>query len=912
MSRERRDHRDRGLSRERGDRGVSRERRDYMDRGQSKERGDHGVSRERRDHMDDGLSRERGDWGVSRERRDSKDYGLSREQRDSWNCGVGKHLDSREHMFGRDLGDSRDPQVRRDLQDSKESRRRRESAGSRERPNSTEHRDSRECSKIRVFENSRDSLGKQGDQDSLSEHQKRSWKDFRKEEHTDPKVQLVQNIEDRIEKVRKRTQPDCRALKDTGDTEGTNRDERGKSTTGFKDDDIKEKYISQKKPKDEDNDAFRKETDEIDVRRKERSGLKRGQERIGEQVEKGGDLGAERLANRGDTIGCKVDTKIISRQGTLTVVSKWDSPTRQSRWDTSQGDAKNATHTQLPLNQKGNPDTQLEMSERDLKNQVHKEDSGRNRSPFLPRQLRPEVNSKWSGEEVPSKWSTDEAPSRQFQNESLTGKDGTKESGKSRLDEKHSQKQSYCEGEDVEQAVEKLEAGRRAKAVKEERHGEPKDDPLQHLSIHDLEQRLYQQIAVHFSAASSTTSDDSSHPQHPPQTMEGPRSPDSTVRSEDRRSNRENDSTQYDPDSRGSDRGTAVAKPFVSEFSESHRRSGCSKQDEVESRVAPWKQGETSVDSYPCRQMDRKAVRDDDTERGRSDRKYVRDASPEAETSWSHAQQMRRNKLSDREQYSSREVQRRYRDTPPEEVSASSWMEKIISNVDVMPSAKPIPGDADIKLLIRTSATASSPSSRLLIAENVVSSTSRKKRKFRSSSSSSGRESSRSKKKRSSSRQMSSKDKSKQKKKRRHRSSSSSSPSSSNDRHRKKKRSSSQRGKKNEKKRKSLKRSKRRSPSSSSSSSSSPSPERKRRRSSQRGKVSSSDRQGLGPEFYGPVKPSPSVMAATASTLPQKVVAQPHVAQPVNAELNELENFLKELKTKKKEQLVAGGIGKKD
>ena len=67
-------------------------------------------------------------------------------------------------------------------------------------------------------------------------------------------------------------------------------------------------------------------------------------------------------------------------------------------------------------------------------------------------------------------------------------------------------------------------------------------------------------------------------------------------------------------------------------------------------------------------------------------------------------------------------------------------------------------------------------------------------------------------------------------------------------------------------------------------------------------------RQGLGPEQYGPVKPKPTVKVATAApALPQKVVTQ-----PVDAKLNELEDFLKELKTKKKEQLGSGGQGKRD
>ena len=59
--------------------------------------------------------------------------------------------------------------------------------------------------------------------------------------------------------------------------------------------------------------------------------------------------------------------------------------------------------------------------------------------------------------------------------------------------------------------------------------------------------------------------------------------------------------------------------------------------------------------------------------------------------------------------------------------------------------------------------------------------------------------------------------------------------------------------------------------------------------------------------MYGPAIPSLSVKAATVSALPQKAAVH-----PVSAKLNELEDFLKELKTKKKEQLVAGGTGKKD
>ncbi|XP_076435292.1 uncharacterized protein LOC143275203 isoform X2 [Babylonia areolata] len=525
---------------------------------------------------------------------------------------------------------------------------------------------------------------------------------------------------------------------------------------------------------------------------------------------------------------------------------------------------------------------------------------------------------------------------------------------------------------------------------------------LQHLSLKDLEQRLCQEITDHISTNSPTTASDSGSQSRPPHHLEGPSKvkgggveeqagtepPSEMGDTREQSLKMIEQSWEISGSGSSGEAKTASSSSETREVRRSEERLGARldrrKRDserevrgqDLHSPEHSRRQNNTKrsigKDASPSQQTERRSGREKNMKTTSQTDNVPYTCPPSSKTSKAGRYSQRKESEEREERYPS-DLKKDWKWSPMEhekymvktsshhkDASMSSWIEKIISNVDVKPSSKTNRGDVDIRFLFRTSSgTVDSSFSHQLIPDK-QSSLSSQKRRRKSSSSSSERDSGCTKRGHSSHRQQpEAKEKSKkkkrlcsssssswssstdsgqrerlrssaQKKKRQH--SSSSASSSLDDRHRsselthsssrKRKRSFSSsssssssssddrqkkklnRGKKN-KKRKNEKQEKHKN-FSSSSSSSTPSPKRKKVE-----KVGGSSLQKHRSEVSQQGKPGPSGKTVTDFHSEDAKVVGPQLPQPAKNKLNELENFLKELKTKKKEKLMAEGKGKK-
>ena len=721
------------------------------------------------------------------------------------------------------------------------------------------------------------------------------------------------------------------------------------------------------------------------------------------------------------------DPPIIERKGTLTVASKWDSPTRRSRWDTTKDGNDSMVLAHMAMRDEN---TKSQSSQELQKNQLQGEltqprgegigggdkDESSNQHDSQSRQLFGETYSKWSrGRDfdkhedspdynVTGKW-TETGISISSRGEGDTERDVSREASTQWPQEKSAQRGSGAElssqqsgaesdvrrfkegphGGTDEDLRDKPDKGERGKSstkemfklaswnmeaeeskgssvekTQEEKAKEIRELLHQHLTLQDLEfpnlstkqlqQRLYQEIAAHISATNSpaTTTDGSRSARlTDPRVAEGEKSPEGRSQHEGK--------GRLDVSS--SDAGSGrKEKAEVGDGVDVSAHLRPEKKEDTHGR-GTWKRKEASSDDSPPHHADQREREEESPER-RKDRKSKMDTSREREKS-SRTERRGRHRSPDKEKRSRRDKSGYGR---AEDSGTSLWVEKIVSNVDVKPAEKINPGDVDIKFLFRTSSgTVDSSFTRQLVPGNLSSSTSKSRRRSQSPSSverdssstkkrrsssqkeyGNGRSRSKKKKRSASSSSSSSSDRRKDKKrssaqrrkrhrstssssstsdddgrqvmgssqkaKRRKRSASSSSSSSSSDVQRKKKYSSSQQAKN----KKTVKSSKKVKQYSSSSSSSSSSPPPVKRRTSQ-GEKTASARVQSRHEVYRQdvVKQERQKPCVKATVAPHTVIQKVETAQPSDSKLNELEDFLKELKSKKKEKQIAEGRAKK-